>query len=48
MCVGGYDIINDYRKARAMIGLVPQELSTDMFERVWDTVCFSRGLFGQA
>ncbi|MDT8387852.1 MAG: ABC transporter ATP-binding protein [Thiogranum sp.] len=44
--VGGQDIIRDYRAARAMIGLVPQELHTDMFETVWDTVRFSRGLFG--
>ncbi|HYP78506.1 MAG TPA: ABC transporter ATP-binding protein [Polyangiaceae bacterium] len=43
----GYDIVRDYRKAREKIGLVPQELSTDMFETVWDTVCFSRGLFGK-
>jgi ABC-2 type transport system ATP-binding protein len=43
----GHDIISDYRRARAKIGLVPQELSTDMFETVWDTVCFSRGLFGK-
>ena len=43
----GHDIVRDYRAARAKIGLVPQELSTDMFETVWDTVCFSRGLFGK-
>ncbi|HEX3850692.1 MAG TPA: ABC transporter ATP-binding protein [Polyangiaceae bacterium] len=43
----GHDIIKDYRAARSKIGLVPQELSTDMFETVWDTVCFSRGLFGK-
>src|SRR6187431_1132354 len=43
----GHDIIRDYRAARQKIGLVPQELSTDMFETVWDTVCFSRGLFGK-
>ena len=43
----GHDIITDYRAARSKIGLVPQELSTDMFETVWDTVCFSRGLFGK-
>jgi len=42
----GHDIARDYRAARAKIGLVPQELATDMFERVWDTVSFSRGLFG--
>ena len=45
--VAGYDIINDYRAARSLIGLVPQELSTDMFETVWNTVNFSRGLFGK-
>ncbi|HEY1536393.1 MAG TPA: ABC transporter ATP-binding protein, partial [Polyangiaceae bacterium] len=44
----GHDIIKDYRAARSKIGLVPQELSTDMFETVWDTVCFSRGLFGKS
>ena len=45
--VDGRDIVRDYRHARALIGLVPQELSTDMFETVWDTVSFSRGLFGK-
>jgi ABC-2 type transport system ATP-binding protein len=45
--VGGHDIIGDYRAARAMIGLVPQELTTDAFETVWATVTFSRGLFGK-
>lgn len=44
----GHDIVKDYRAARAKIGLVPQELSTDMFETVWATVSFSRGLFGKA
>jgi ABC-2 type transport system ATP-binding protein len=44
----GHDIIRDFRAARMKIGLVPQELSTDMFETVWDTVNFSRGLFGKA
>lgn len=43
----GHDIVKDYRRARAKIGLVPQELSTDMFETVWATVTFSRGLFGK-
>jgi ABC-2 type transport system ATP-binding protein len=42
----GHDIVRDYRAARAAIGLVPQELSTDAFETVWATVRFSRGLFG--
>jgi ABC-2 type transport system ATP-binding protein len=44
----GHDIVRDYRAARAKIGLVPQELTTDSFETVWDTVKFSRGLFGRA
>ena len=43
----GHDIAVDYRAARTKIGLVPQELSTDMFETVWATVTFSRGLFGK-
>jgi len=43
----GHDIVRDYRAARAQIGLVPQELSTDAFETVWSTVSFSRGLFGK-
>jgi ABC-2 type transport system ATP-binding protein len=45
--VGGHDIIRDYRAARSLIGLVPQELHTDAFETVWNTVTFSRGLFGK-
>jgi len=44
----GHDIVRDYRAARAKIGLVPQELATDMFETVWATVSFSRGLFGKS
>ena len=44
--VDGHDIVREYRATRAAIGLVPQELHTDMFETVWDTTCFSRGLFG--
>ena len=43
----GHDIVSEYRAARTKIGLVPQELSTDSFESVWDTVKFSRGLFGK-
>ena len=43
----GHDVVRDYRAARAKIGLVPQELSTDAFETVWATVNFSRGLFGK-
>ena len=42
----GHDVVHDFRAARALIGLVPQELSTDSFETVWSTVSFSRGLFG--
>ncbi|WP_176590744.1 ABC transporter ATP-binding protein [Sphingobium sp. EM0848] len=45
--VAGHDIITGYRGSRSAIGLVPQELSTDQFERVIDTVTFSRGLFGK-
>jgi len=45
--VDGRDIRNDYRAARSLIGLVPQELTTDAFETVWATVSFSRGLFGK-
>ncbi|MEZ5763874.1 MAG: ABC transporter ATP-binding protein [Xanthobacteraceae bacterium] len=45
--VGGHDILSDYRAARSLIGLVPQELATDSFETVWATVSFSRGLFGK-
>lgn len=43
----GYDILSDYKAARTKIGLVPQELTTDVFEAVWDTMNFSRGLFGK-
>ena len=46
--VDGHDIVADYRMSRSLIGLVPQELTTDAFETVWDTVSFSRGLFGKA
>ncbi len=45
--VDGHDIAADYRAARSIIGLVPQELTTDAFESVWGTVSFSRGLFGK-
>lgn len=45
--VDGHDIRRDFRITRGMIGLVPQELSTDAFETVWSTVKFSRGLFGK-
>jgi ABC-2 type transport system ATP-binding protein len=43
----GHDHVRDFRAARAKIGLVPQELTTDMFETVWSTLTFSRGLFGK-
>ncbi len=46
--VDGMDIAAKYRRVRAMIGLVPQELTADMFETVWNTVSFSRGLFGRS
>ncbi|HEX7403851.1 MAG TPA: ATP-binding cassette domain-containing protein, partial [Usitatibacter sp.] len=46
--VDGHDILREYRATRSRIGLVPQELHTDMFETVWSTVAFSRGLFGCA
>jgi ABC-2 type transport system ATP-binding protein len=45
--VGGHDIVRDYRRARALIGLVPQEISVEPFAPVWTTVSFSRGLFGK-
>ena len=45
--VGGADIVEEYKKTRSMIGLVPQELTTEAFESVWATVNFSRGLFGK-
>jgi ABC-2 type transport system ATP-binding protein len=45
--VDGKDIIDNYRDSRSKVGLVPQELSIDMFEKVWNTVSFSRGLFGK-
>ena len=46
--VDGHDIVADWRAARTIIGLVPQEISTDAFESVWATMAFSRGLFGKA
>jgi ABC-2 type transport system ATP-binding protein len=45
--VGGHDVVTEFRKTRALIGLVPQELTTDRFETVWATVSFTRGLFGK-
>jgi len=47
IAVSGFDNVTQYRKAREAIGLVPQELTTDAFESVWNTVSFSRGLFGK-
>jgi ABC-2 type transport system ATP-binding protein len=46
VAVDGHDIVRDWRAARSLIGLVPQELTTDAFESVWNTVSFTRGLFG--
>jgi ABC-2 type transport system ATP-binding protein len=46
--VGGHDVVQDWRAARALIGLVPQEISLEPFEKVLDTVTFTRGLFGKA
>lgn len=45
--IDGHDIVKDYRAARSLVGLVPQELTADMFETVWTTVSFSRGLWGR-
>lgn len=45
--VDGYDNVTDFRKTRSLIGLVPQELTLGSFDRVWGTLCFSRGLFGK-
>ncbi len=45
--VAGHDVVREFRKTREVIGLVPQELTTDMFETVWNTVNFSRGLHGK-
>ncbi|PKA42452.1 ABC transporter ATP-binding protein [Rhizobium sullae] len=45
--VAGHDVVKDFRATRTMIGLVPQELTTDQFETVWNTVSFSRGLHGK-
>jgi ABC-2 type transport system ATP-binding protein len=48
IAVDGFDVVREWRKTRSIIGLVPQELTTDAFETVWNTVRFSRGLFGKA
>ncbi len=48
VAIGGYDNIQQYRQSRSLVGLVPQELFTDAFETVWNTVSFTRGLFGKA
>ena len=45
--VGGHDVVAQYRTTRSMIGLVPQELTLSAFDTVWNTLCFSRGLFGR-
>ena len=45
--VAGHDIVADYRKTRSLIGLVPQELTLGAFDTVWNTLCFSRGLYGR-
>ena len=45
--VGGFDVVRQFREARKQIGLVPQELAIDVFAFVWDTMVFSRGLFGK-
>jgi ABC-2 type transport system ATP-binding protein len=45
--VGGHDVVKDFRQTRSLIGLVPQELTTDQFETVWNTVSFSRGVYGK-
>src|SRR3569623_685615 len=45
--VDGHDVVRDFRATRSRIGLVPQELTTDAFETVWNTISFSRGLFGK-
>ena len=45
--VDGHDIVADYRITRSLIGLVPQELTLGAFDKVWHTLCFSRGLFGK-
>ena len=45
--VGGYDVVSEYRGARSLVGLVPQEINLEPFERVMNTVRFSRGLFGK-
>jgi ABC-2 type transport system ATP-binding protein len=47
VAANGHDIVRDYRAARSLIGLVPQELATDTFETVWATVSFRRGLCGK-
>ena len=46
--VNNFDIKKEYRKARSLIGVVPQELTLEAFETVWDNVCYSRGLYGKS
>jgi len=45
--IDGHDVVRDYRAARAKVGLVPQEIALDIFATIWNTVCFTRGLFGR-
>ncbi|SEK30550.1 ABC-2 type transport system ATP-binding protein [Roseivivax marinus] len=45
--VGGHDVVRDFRKARSLVGLVPQEVNLEPFEKVWNTVRFTRGVFGR-
>jgi ABC-2 type transport system ATP-binding protein len=46
--VGGHDVVRDFRKARSLVGLVPQEVNLEPFEKVWNTVRFTRGVFGRS
>ena len=46
--IDNYDNVKDFRKTRSMVGVVPQELSLEIFETVWDNVCYSRGLYGKS
>lgn len=45
--IGGHDALKEYRKARALVGLVPQEIQIDIFDTVWDTLTYARGYFGK-
>ena len=46
--MNNFDIVKNYRKARSIIGVVPQELHLEAFETVWDNICYSRGLYGKS